>query len=137
MASAMQAALRRDITAAGLRPDPDSLLLLGMLRDQAETHLDAATIQRLLDRMPRRLAPDRTAALLASFVVHGLIGRLALPNGEAVYDTVAECHSHLLDEARAEIVDLQVSPETLAAIVTQTLAQHGRRVEVLLRIRRG
>ena len=35
---------------------------------------------------------------------------------------------------RGEIVDLQVSPETLAAIVTQMIALHGRRVAVLLRI---
>lgn len=128
------AALRRELLAAGVRTDADAVLLLNLLRQSNETHLRASDVDLLVAAAGRRMGAGVTAALLDSFVVHGLIGRLPLPNGDVVFDTVAGCHSHLVDEEGGEIVDLQVSPETLAAIVTQMIALHGRRVAVLLRI---
>ena len=74
---------------------------------------------------------------MENFAGRGLLGRILLPNGDVVFDTVAEPHSHLIDEERGEIIDLQVSPETLAAIVVQTIALHGRRVGVMVRIGRA
>ena len=57
------------------------------------------------------------------------------PGGVLLYDTIAHPHSHMLDEATATMVDLDVSPETLSAIIRQAIADQPGRVEVLLRIR--
>lgn len=137
MASEAAAGLRRELNAAGLRADPDQVRLLTVLRHAQETHLRAGEVEFLVAAAGGRPAPGAVAALLESFATHGLVGRILLPNGEVVFDTVAECHSHLIDEERGEIVDLHVSPETLAAIVAQTIALHGRRVGVMLRIGRA
>ncbi len=131
------AALRRELIAAGVRADADSVLLLNLLRQSDETHLRASDVELLIAGAGRRMGSGAILALLESFVAHRVIGRLLLPTGDVVFDTVAECHSHLVDEERGEIVDLQVSPETLAAIVTQMIAQHGRRAGVLLHISKG
>jgi len=129
------AAMRREVRRAGLSPDGPEAALLDLLRAVQETHLDAAAAQRLAAEAGFALARSEVAAMLETLARAGLLVRLPVAGGPAVYDTEARAHAHILDEATATVVDLDVSAETLAAILRQAMADQPGRVEVLLRIR--
>jgi Fe2+ or Zn2+ uptake regulation protein len=73
---------------------------------------------------------------LETLADHGLLGRLPSTTAEPVFDTVPEPHSHLVYEEPAQIVDLDVSPETLLAILRQAMVERPDGVEILIRLRR-
>jgi len=128
-------ALRRELRAAGLSSDGPEAALLALLRAVPETHLDAAAAQRLAAEGGFALARSEAALLLEALARAGLLGRLPVTGGPAVYDTVPQAHAHIVDEATASVTDLEVSPETLLGVIRQALADQPGRVEVLLRIR--
>jgi Fur family iron response transcriptional regulator len=128
-------ALRRALRAAGLPPDGPEAALLALLRAAPETHLDAAAAQRLAAEGGLALARSEAAALLESLARAGLLGRLPVTEGPPVYDTVPEAHAHIVEEATGGVTDLEVSAETLLAVIGRLLADRPGRVEVLLRIR--
>lgn len=135
MAGSAETALREELRRAGLPAEGALPRLLGLLRASAETHLDDAAAQRLAAEAGIALGRSETVALLEALVAAGLLGRVPSLGPGPVYDTVTRPHSHLLQEPGGPMVDLEVSPETLAAIVTRAIAENPGRVEVLLRIR--
>jgi len=82
--------------------------------------------------------PAELARQLETIADLGLLGRLPSTTAEPVFNTVPEPHSHLVyeDEEPAQVIGLQVSPETLLAILRQALAERPKGVEVLVRFRR-
>ncbi|MBR0681755.1 Fur family transcriptional regulator [Roseomonas eburnea] len=135
MASTADAAARGEVRRAGLAADGPLPRLLTLLRTAEETHVDAAGAQRLAVAGGLALGRAEVADLLEALAGKGLLGRVPSMGGGAVYDTVPHPHSHLVDEATDTVVDLDVSPETLSAIIRQAIADQPGRVEVLLRIR--
>lgn len=133
--AALRREVRRDVRQAGLPPDGPEAALLDLLRAVPETHMDATAAQRLAAEAGFALARSEVAAMLEALARAGLLGRLPVPGGPPVYDTEARAHAHILDEATATVVDLDVSAETLAAILRQAMADQPGRVEVMLRIR--
>lgn len=135
MASAADDALRDELRRAGLPPDGPLPRLLRLLRAAEEPHFDAAEALRIAMEGGLPVGAADLPAMLDTLAAHGLLGRVPSTAGAAIYDSVIHPHSHVLDEATATMVDLDVSPETLAAIIRQAIADQPGRVEVLLRIR--
>jgi Fur family iron response transcriptional regulator len=79
------------------------------------------------------LTTFRLAGHLEALADHGLIRRFPTTTAEPVFDTDPEPHAHLVYEETT--VDLQVSPETLFAIIRRALKQWPDDVEVMIRIR--
>jgi len=134
MASTADAAAREDVRRAGLAADGPLPRLLSLLRAAPETHIDAAGAQRIAAEGGLGIGRAELGEMLEALAARGLLGRVPTTGG-ALYDTVTHPHSHLVDEATATMVDLDVSPETLSAIIRQAIADQPGRVEVLLRIR--
>jgi Fur family iron response transcriptional regulator len=128
-------ALRDELRDAGLPAEGAVAELLALLRAVQDTHLDLAAAQRLAAEGGLGLLRSEVAALMEALARANLLGRVPVPGGAVLYDTEPRPHSHLMEEASGSIVDLDVTPETLAAIIRQTLSDHPGRVEVLLRIR--
>ncbi len=135
MASTADIAAREEVRRAGLAADGPLPRLLTLLRAAGETHIDPAEAQRLAAEGGLAIGRAEIADLLETLAGRGLLGRVPSMTGGPVYDTVPQPHSHLMDEATDTVVDLDVSPETLAAIVARAIADQPGRVEVLLRIR--
>ncbi len=135
MASTADTAARDEVRRAGLPTDGPLPRLLTLLRAAEETHVDAAEAQRLAAEGGLAVGRAEMSDLLDAMVAKGLLGRVPTSGGAALYDTVPTPHSHMVDEATDMVVDLDVSPETLAAIVARAIADQPGRVEVLLRIR--
>ncbi|MEO3471199.1 hypothetical protein AAFN86_04965 [Roseomonas sp. CAU 1739] len=135
MASTADDATREDVRRAGLAAEGPLPRLLSLLRAADDTHIDATEAQRLSAEGGIAIGRAKLADMLDTLVAHGLLGRVPTTAGAPIYDTVNRPHSHMLDEATATMVDLDVSPETLSAIIRQAIADQPGRVEVLLRIR--
>ncbi|MBW6400277.1 hypothetical protein KPL78_20620 [Roseomonas sp. HJA6] len=135
MASTADNAAREEVRQAGLSADGPVPRLLTLLRTAEETHLDIAEAQRIAAEGGLAIGRAEIGDLMEAMVAHGLLGRVPTAGGVLLYDTIAHPHSHMLDEATATMVDLDVTPETLSAIVTRAIAEQPGRVEVLLRIR--
>lgn len=135
MASLADDATREEVRRAGLAAEGPLPRLLSLLRTAEETHFDATEAQRLAVESGLAFGRAELAGMLDTLVAHGLLGRVPTTGGTALYDTIIRPHSHMLDEATAMMVDLDVSPETLSAIVARAIAEQPGRVEVLLRIR--
>lgn len=133
MPATAETALREELRRAGLPAEGPLPRLLALLRASAETHLDAEAARRLAAEGGLALGRSDAVAMLEALVARGLLGRVPSLGPAPVYDTVARPHSHLVQEGAT--VDLDVSPETLAAIVTRAIAENPGRVEVLLHIR--
>lgn len=135
MGTTAETATREEVRRAGLPPDGPLPRLLALLRAAPETHLDATAAQRLAAEGGLALARAEMRDMLESLARKGLLGRVPTMDGVPLYDTIPHPHSHLLDERTGRLVDLDVSPETLAAIIREVIADQPGRVEVLLRIR--
>jgi Fur family iron response transcriptional regulator len=134
MARALDAACREELRRAGLPGQGTLPRLLALLRAAPETHLGLAQVLRMAAEAG--IGADGVARALDMLVAHGLLGRLPSTGDEPVFDTVAEPHSHLVYEETAQVVDLDVSPETLLAILRQALAERPGAVELMIRFRR-
>lgn len=135
MGQAVQAAIQEELRQAGLPGQGPLARLLGLLRDAPNTHLGLAEITRMAASTGLAMAPVEIARQLETLAALGLLGRLPSIAAEPVFDTVPRPHSHLIYEDTAETVDLDVTPETLLAILRQALAEQPDRVEVLIRFR--
>jgi Fur family iron response transcriptional regulator len=133
----VEAACRAELRPFGLARDAALVRLLALLRAAPETHFRLHEVVRLADGAALGLAPREVAARLDTLVENGLLGRLPSMTGEPVFDTIPRPHSHLVYEETAQTVDLDVSPETLLAILRQALADRPGEVEVMVRVRRG
>jgi Fe2+ or Zn2+ uptake regulation protein len=137
MPYAVEAACREELRRAGVPAQGARARLLALLRTAPETHLRVADVVRLAEETGLAATPAELAHQLETLADHGLLGRLPGGAGEPVFDTVPEPHSHLVYENPAQIVDLDVSPETLLAILRHALLNWPDRVEVLIRFRAG
>jgi len=135
MDRAMEAALRHELRQAGLPGQGELARLLALLRAAPDTHLSLAEVVRMAAESGLAASPFKLARHLETLAEHRLLSRLPSTAGEPVFDTVTEPHSHLIYEEPAQIVDLQVSPETLLAILRQVLADGPNEVEILVRLR--
>ena len=126
---------RDEVRRAGLAADGPLPRLLALLRAAPEPHLDVTEAQRLAAEGGLALGRAETTGLLEALAGGGLLGRVPTPGATALYDTAAHPHSHMIDEAQGIVVDLDVSPATLSAIIARAIADQPERVEVLLRIR--
>jgi len=125
---------QEELRRAGLPGTGTLPRLLDLLRAAPESHLTFSQVLALVDDSKLRISIaelDRQLRLLAD---SRLIGRLPSTAAEAVFDTVAEPHSHLVYEETGQTVDLHVSSETLLAVLRRTLAEQSIRVEVLIRV---
>lgn len=136
MARAVEAVVRDALRHAGLPAQGPLARLLALLRATPETHLTLGEITALAmaEGLPAA-APD-LARQLDMLVERGLLGRLPSTAAEPVFDTVPAPHSHLLYEETSQVVDLDVSAETLIAILRQALAERPGEVDILVRFRR-
>ena len=136
MTHAAERLSRRELRRVGL-PDRGALPgLLALLRASPETHLSLAEVARMAAESGLAVTSAALTRHLKALADHGLLGQLPTTAAELVFDTVPEPHSHLIYEEPAQIVDLQVSVETLLTIVRKALAERADGVEVLVRFRR-
>lgn len=135
MPHAVEAVCREELRRAGLPGQGARARLLALLRTAPETHLCVAEVARMAEETGLAATPVELAHQLEILADHGLLGRLPGAAGEPVFDTVPEPHSHLVYENPTQIVDLDVSPETLLAILRHTLVEWPDSVEVLIRVR--
>lgn len=136
MAHACDPRCEEELRLAGLGDDKALARLLSLLRASPETHLGMGRVQRLVAEARLAVTPEELARQLERLVERGLLGRLPSTSPEPVFDTVAEPHSHMIDEGTGQVVDLRVSHETLLAMIRQELAERPEAVEVLVRVRR-
>jgi Fe2+ or Zn2+ uptake regulation protein len=135
MPQARDAAFREEMRRAGLPGQGPLARLLVLLRAAPDTHLSLAEVTRLVAGTGLAASPRDLLRQLETLVACGLLGRLPSIAAEPVFDTVPEPHSHLVYEATAQTIDLDVSPETLLAILRQALAERPGEVEILIRFR--
>jgi Fur family iron response transcriptional regulator len=135
MPSAVEAAWQEELRRAGLPAQGARARLFAMLRVAPDTHLRVAEVVRMAEETGLAATPGEVARQLETLADHGLLGRLPGTTGEPIFDTVPDPHSHLVYEEPAQIVDLDVSPETLLAILRNALAEWPDRVEVMIRFR--
>jgi Fur family iron response transcriptional regulator len=135
MPHGVEPSLREELRRAGLPAQGELARLLGLLRAAPDTHFSLAEVVRMAEETGFGANPARLARDLEILADHRLLGRLPTTAAEPVFDTVPEPHSHLVYEEPAQIVDLEVSPETLLAILRQTLTEQPDGVEILVRFR--
>jgi Fe2+ or Zn2+ uptake regulation protein len=136
MPRAVEAACRKDLRRAHLSGQGELARLLTLLRAAPDTHFVLAEVVRMAAATGLAETSAELARQLETLADHGLLGRLPSTAAEPVFDTVPEPHSHLVYEEPAQIVDLDVSPETLLAILRQAMAERPDGVEILIRFRR-
>jgi Fur family iron response transcriptional regulator len=136
MAQTVEAVARGELRRVGLPAQGRLARLLIALRGAAETHLTQGEIARLAEAQALGLSSPELASQLEALVRHGLLARLPSTGAEPVFDTVPAPHSHLMYEETAQVVDLDVSAETLIAILRQALAERPGEVDILVRFRR-
>jgi Fe2+ or Zn2+ uptake regulation protein len=105
------------------------------LRAAPETHLGLTDVARMAAESGIAATRVGLARQLETLAEYGLLGRLPTTTAEPVFDTVPEPHSHLVYEDTAQTFDLQVSSETLLAILGQALRERPDEVEILIRFR--
>jgi Fur family iron response transcriptional regulator len=135
MTRAVEAAHRDELRRAGLSDRGALARLLAVLRGAQETHLGLAEVMRMATHSGLALTTFRLAGHLETLADHGLIRRFATTTAEPVFDTDPEPHAHLVYEETTQTVDLQVSPETLLAIIRRALQQWPDDVEITIRVR--
>ena len=135
MPYAVEASCREDLRRASLSGQGVLVRLLALLRTAPEPHLGLAEVVRMAEETGLAVTPLEVARQLETLADHGLLRRLLSTANEPVFDTVTEPHFHVVYEETAQIVDLQVSPETLLAILRQALAERPDRGEILVRFR--
>ncbi|HLZ84979.1 MAG TPA: Fur family transcriptional regulator [Caulobacteraceae bacterium] len=129
--AAHQEALRR----AGLPVRGRLADLFALLRASPDTHLRLAEVAHMAAEAGLAATPVEIDRQLKTLADHGLLSRLPSTAPEPVFDTVPEPHFHLVYEDPAQIVDLDVSPETLFAILRNALAERPDSVEIMVRFR--
>lgn len=135
MPHAREAACREELRRTGLPAQRDLARLLMILRAAPETHLGLTEVQRLAAETGLAATRVGLARQLETLADHGLLGRLPTTAAEPVFDTVTEPHSHLVYEETTQTIDLQVSPETLLAILRQALNDYPGEIDILIRFR--
>ncbi len=136
MGRAVDAVVRDALRHAGLPAQGPLARLLALLRATPETHLTLGEITRLAAAEGLAAKEPDIARHLDMLVERGLLGRLPSTAAEPVFDTVPAPHSHLLYEETSQVVDLDVSAETLIAILRQALKDRPGEVDILVRFRR-
>jgi len=135
MSHAQEAACREALRGAGLPAHRDLARLLTLLRAAPETHVGLAAVARMAAETGLAATRVGLARQLDTLADHGLLGRVPTTAAEPIFDTVPEPHSHLVYEETAQTIDLQVSPETLLAILRQALSECPGQVDILIRFR--
>ena len=135
MPRAVEAACRKELRRARLSGQGGLARLLTLLRTAPDTHFVLAEVVRMAAATGLAATPAELARQMETLADHGLLGRLPSTTAEPVFDTVPEPHSHLVYEEPAQIIDLDVSPETLLAILRQAMAERPDGVEILIRFR--
>jgi Fur family iron response transcriptional regulator len=133
--TAEDTACREELRRGGLAGQRPLARLLGILRAAPETHLGLAEVARLAEKGGLAATPVGLARQLETLADHGLIRRLPTTSTEPLFDTVPEPHCHLVYEETGQTADLHVSPETLLALLRQTLTEAPGEVDVLIRFR--
>lgn len=136
MPHAVDAACRESLRRAGLPGQGPLLRLLALLRAAPATHLRLGEVLHMAAETRLIATPLELAEQLETLVSHGLLGRLPSTAPEPVFDTVPKAHSHLIYEETEQTIDLDVSAETLLAIIRHTLAERPGGVEIMVRVRR-
>ena len=135
MSHAEEAACREELRRTGLPAQRDLARLLMLMRAGSETHLGLTEVARMAAETGLAATRAGLARQLDALADHGLLGRLPTTAAEPVFDTVLEPHSHLVYEGTTQTIDLQVSSETLLAILRQALSDCPAEVDVLIRFR--
>jgi len=135
MSHVQEAACREELRRTGLPAHRDLARLLTLLRAAPETHVGLTEVARMAAETGLAATRVGLARQLGTLADHGLLGRVPTTAAEPVFDTVPEPHSHLVYEETAQTIDLQVSPETLLAILRQALRECPDEVDILIRFR--
>ena len=109
--------------------------LLALLLESEDPHLGLTEIVRLAVARGLSADPAEIVRRLDALVARGRLGRLPTVAAEPVFDTVPEPHAHIVYEETAQTVDLDVSTDTLLAILRRMLTERPDAVEVLIRVR--
>lgn len=134
MTIAFDAALREEVRSAGLKTQDSLSRLLALLRQSSDPHVRLGEAVRLAAAAGLSAAPDDIAHQLDELAALGLLRRFPSAGSEPMFDTEPEPHSHLIYEETAQTIDLHVSPETLLAIIRQTLAERPGAIEITIRV---
>jgi Fe2+ or Zn2+ uptake regulation protein len=135
MPRAVEAACRKELRRARLSGQGGLVRLLTLLRTAPDTHFVLAEVVHMAAAAGLVATSAELAHQLETLADHGLLGRLPSTAADPVFDTVPEPHAHVVYEEPAQIVDLDVSPETLLAILRQAMAERPDGVEILIRFR--
>ena len=136
MKQAAQPMLRDELRRAGLPYQGPLARLLTALREAPITHLELSAITRIVANAGLSITPIDMIRQLKVLTDAGLLVRLPSTGAEPIFDTVARPHFHLVYDEASEPADLDVSPETLLAILRQEFLQRPGQVEILVRFRR-
>ena len=135
MTRAVEPAHREELRRAGLSGKGALARLFALLRAAPETHLSLVEVMRMVAKTGLAVTPLGLAGHLETLAEHGLIRRLPTTTAEPVFDTVPEPHAHLIYEETNQTVDLQVSPDTLLAIIRRAITEWPDEVDILIRLR--
>ena len=137
MEQVAQPMLRDELRRAGLPYQGPLARLLTALREAPITHLELSAVTRIAANAGLSITSTDMIRQLKVLTDAGLLVRLPSTGAEPIFDTVARPHFHLVYEETTEPADLDVSPETLLAILRQEFLQRPDQVEVLVRFRRA
>jgi Fur family iron response transcriptional regulator len=131
----VEAAYREELRHAGLPSRGALAHLLALLRASPDTHLAVPDVARMAAHSGLAAAPEDIGRQLETLADHCLLARMPGRDHDPMFDTVPQPHSHLVFEDPVQIVDLDVSPETLLAILQRLLAERPGGVEIVVRCR--
>jgi Fur family peroxide stress response transcriptional regulator len=100
--------LREHITANGLKPTYQRIMILDYLSKHKTEHLTAEKIyEGLVKRMPM-LSLTTVYNTLSSFLKAGLVSAITITGTEVRYDLASTPHHHFLCRACGKIIDVDV-----------------------------
>ena len=102
------AKLKEMLTAKGLKPTYQRLLILDYLNGNPRKHLTAELIYEALSKETPALSLTTVYNTLGSFLEAGLISAITITGTEVRYELTTKPHHHLLCKRCGRIIDIDI-----------------------------
>jgi len=100
--------LREVLTAKGLKPTYQRILILDHLCGKAKKHLTAERIYETLSKKTSTLSLTTVYNTLGSFLEAGLVSAITITGTEVRYELTTTPHHHLLCKRCGRIIDIDI-----------------------------
>lgn len=95
-----------DLRAAGLTSTESRLALLQVMRTHLPHHFTTDDLRRSIEAHQLKASVATMYNCLKTFTRVGLLRRVQIVDGELHYETRADAHHHVFEEASGELIDL-------------------------------